>query len=120
VLPALARLRSRYAVATLSNGNADLRRMSFADLFTVSLNARDVGTAKPHPLGFKRLTEALGVATEEVLFVGDDPDHDVGGARNAGLRTAWMNRRNERWPVNATAPDVIVSDCEQLASLLDV
>jgi len=118
VRPALERLRSRYPLATLSNGNADLARVGVAELFTVSLNARDVGASKPHRRGFERLAAALALDTQEIIYVGDDPDHDIGGARAAGLRTAWMNRRGERWPVAAFAPDLIVSDCLQLASAL--
>src|SRR5215469_2626869 len=47
VRPALTRLRSRYRLATLSNGNADLRRIGLEDLFVLSLNARQIGVGKP-------------------------------------------------------------------------
>ncbi len=120
VRPALDRLRARYTLATLSNGNADLARVGVAELFTVSLNARDVGASKPHRRGFERLAAALGLAPEDILYVGDDPDHDIRGARAAGLRTAWMNRRRERWPSDAFAPDISVADCLQLATRLEV
>ena len=59
VQPALERLRLRYALATLSNGNADLARIGLADLFEVSLNARQIGCAKPHPRCFERLAQEL-------------------------------------------------------------
>ena len=121
VLPALARLRTRYALATLSNGNADLARMqSFAGAFKVSLNARDVGSAKPHPRGFERLASALALDPAEIIYVGDDPHHDIVGARAAGLQTAWINRRNDEWPMDAPAPDLVVIDCNDLAARLRV
>ena len=40
VAPALARLRRRYPLASLSNGNADLARIGLEHVFAVSLNAR--------------------------------------------------------------------------------
>src|SRR5579883_343691 len=47
VQPALERLRTRYTLASLSNGNADLQLIGLARLFSVSLNARQIGVAKP-------------------------------------------------------------------------
>ena len=119
VRPALERLRRRYVLATLTNGNADLRRIGIADYFAVSLSARDTGVAKPHPLGFTRLAEALGLRPEEILYVGDDPAVDMEGARAAGLRTAWMNRMGAAWPAELTVADLVIRDCEELARRLE-
>ena len=47
VVPALARLRTRYRLATLSNGNADLVRIGLAHHFEVTLHAAALGCAKP-------------------------------------------------------------------------
>jgi len=120
VAPALARLRQRYRLATLSNGNADLARIGLDQAFTVSLNARQIGAAKPHRLCFERLARELGFAPQEILHVGDDPLLDVEGARAAGFVSAWMNRRALAWPQELTVPEVVVSDCAQLTALLAV
>ncbi len=42
--------------------------------------------AKPDPRIFALALERLGVAASAALYVGDDADHDVAGARAAGLR----------------------------------
>ncbi|MFO1428289.1 MAG: HAD family hydrolase [Steroidobacteraceae bacterium] len=115
VLPALGRLRSRYVLATLSNGNADLARIGIAEHFTVRLSARDVGVAKPHRDAFAAVAHALGLAAGEVAYVGDDPHTDVAGARAAGLRTVWINRRGLPWPDAAGEPDLVVADLAELA-----
>jgi len=121
VRPGLDRLRRRYALATLSNGNADLGRIGLADYFTVSLNARGVGAAKPDRRCFERLTRDLALAPGEVLYVGDDPLLDVEAARAAGLRTAWMNRTGTGWPSDVLAADLdVVLDCIELADRLGV
>jgi 2-haloalkanoic acid dehalogenase type II len=120
VTPALARLRQRYRLATLSNGNADLACIGLDEAFTVSLNARQIGAAKPHRLCFERLARELGLAPQEILHVGDDPLLDVEGARAAGLISAWMNRRAHAWPQELAVPEVVVADCAQLAALLGV
>ncbi|MGA7538551.1 MAG: HAD family hydrolase [Steroidobacteraceae bacterium] len=118
VRPALERLSARYALASLSNGNADLQLIGLAPLFSVSLNARQIGVAKPHPRCFQHLTRDLRLDPCEVLYVGDDPCLDVEAARAAGLRTAWMNRGEARWAPNLEPADVDVTDCLQLAELL--
>lgn len=118
VRPALARLKPRYALATLSNGNADLALIGVAELFPISLNARQIGAAKPDRRCFERLSDALQVAPRDILYAGDDPWLDVAAARAAGLRTAWVNRRGLPWPAEIAEPDLAVDDCGALADAL--
>ena len=120
VQPALQRLRTRYTLASLSNGNADLDLIGLAQLFSVSLNARQIGVGKPHPRCFQHLARDLRLDAREILYVGDDPFLDVDAARAAGLRTAWMNRSHAAWPPNVARADVDVADCMRLAELLAV
>jgi putative hydrolase of the HAD superfamily len=118
VAPALARLRPRYALASLSNGNADLARIGLDHIFNVSLNARQIGAAKPHPRCFERLARELALDPGAIAYVGDDPQLDVAAARAAGLRTVWMNRRALAWPQELPPADLTVRDCAQLAAVL--
>jgi 2-haloalkanoic acid dehalogenase type II len=111
----LHRLRARYTLATLSNGNADLGRIGLADLFSVSLNARGIGAAKPDRRCFERLAGDLRLEPQQVIYVGDDPALDVEAARSAGLASAWMNRTNQPWPATVRPADIDVSDCIELA-----
>ena len=120
VRPGLERLRTRYVLASLSNGNADLGRIGVADLFSVSLNARGVGAAKPDRRCFERLVQDLHLEPHDVIYVGDDPVLDVEAARAAGLSTAWMNRTNQVWPVTVRPADINVGDCLELAAALGV
>ena len=118
VAPALGRLRLRYALASLSNGNADLARIGLDHIFNVSLNARQIGAAKPHPRCFERLARELALDPGAIAYVGDEPQLDVAAARAAGLRTVWMNRRALPWPRELPPADLTVRDCAQLAAVL--
>jgi putative hydrolase of the HAD superfamily len=120
VAPALARLRRRYALASLSNGNADLARIGLEHAFTVSLNARQIGAAKPQLRCFERLAQELQLPAGAIAYVGDDPQLDIDAARAAGLRTVWMNRRALSWPRDLAPADLTVRDCGQLAVTLQV
>jgi putative hydrolase of the HAD superfamily len=118
VRPALERLRPHYRLASFSNGNADLARIGLQGLFAVSLNARELGAAKPEPRCFLALAAALGVAPWQILHVGDDPLLDIAGARAAGLQTAWMSRRPSDWPARLPPADLVVHDCAELVNAL--
>jgi FMN hydrolase / 5-amino-6-(5-phospho-D-ribitylamino)uracil phosphatase len=118
VVPGLEQLRTRYRLGTLSNGNADLQRVGLAGYFSASLCARELGAAKPDPRCFARLLEALQLQAHQVVYVGDEPQHDVEGARAAGLVPIWMNRTARQWPTELRPPPYEVRDFGQLTSLL--
>lgn len=119
VRPALAALGARYAMATFSNGNADLGRIGLDGHFVGVLNAESVGCAKPHPGSYLAAAAALGVAPHEMLYVGDHPHFDVVGARAAGCRAAWVNRVGAGWPAGLSPEaDLEVEDLLALATRL--
>jgi FMN hydrolase / 5-amino-6-(5-phospho-D-ribitylamino)uracil phosphatase len=111
-MPALKRLTAQYPVAALTNGNADLHKIGIADHFTHFIAARNEGHANA-------TCQRLGVMNHEVLHIGDDIVLDVVGAQSAGLRTCWINRRNERWPEQYPAPDLEFTHLTALADYLE-
>ncbi len=118
VVPALERLRAAgYALASLTNGNADVHRLGLGHLFDFALSAEGVGAAKPDPRLFEAACEAAGVTAESVVHVGDEPETDIAGAHAAGVRVVWMNRLERPGPV-APAPHAEVRDMAGLLALL--
>lgn len=117
-LDGLIRLGRRFPLAALTNGNADLAMIGLQEHFVFQLGAREHGAAKPDPSIFLAACERLGCAPAEVLHIGDDPELDVIGAHRAGLRTVWINRRNETW-AHPERPDCIAPDLHTLADWLD-
>lgn len=118
VIPALERLRRRFRLATLSNGNADLARIGLAHHFEVTLHAAALGCAKPHARSYASLAAALTLKPAEILFVGDDPHADVVGPRSVGMQTVWVNRGGLEWPDGLPAADVTISHLAELEALL--
>jgi putative hydrolase of the HAD superfamily len=120
-LPALQRIAGRWPVVSLTNGNADLDRIGIRQHFAHHVSARDMGVAKPDARIFEAAAERLGLRPEEILHVGDDPELDVVGARDAGLRTAWINRRAHPWPgALGPGPDLDLRDMGALVEWLEV
>ena len=117
VLPGLAALASRYPLACLSNGNADVNRIGLNGHFRFSLSARDVGHPKPHRAMFDEACRRFELQPREVLHVGDHPVQDIDGAADAGLRTVWLNRNGASFSGNR-APDGEVASLGDVIRLL--
>lgn len=119
VLPALTRLKSQYALAAVTNGNACLHRTGLTEFLDFSITARDAGCAKPARSIFHQACERAGVTPRETLHVGDDIECDVRGALAAGLHAVWINRdaRNVR---RLGSPAITLPDLASLADRLGV
>lgn len=88
-------INGRYRIGLLSNfthppaAHKILETVGLASYFDVVLISGDLGYRKPHPMVFERLIDALGAEPHQILFVGDDPEPDITGALNAGIRPVW-------------------------------
>ena len=118
VRPALAALRNGYRLEAVTNGNAKLDRIGIDDLFDACVTAGTAGAAKPDRRIFEVAITAGGAAAHETLHVGDHPEFDVEGARGAGMRAVWVNRRGGEWPQHLRRPDGVIEHVGQLAELL--
>ncbi len=114
VRPALERLRTRYRLFALSNGNADPHRCGLGAFFDGHVSAIAAGAAKPDARIFAALRDMAGVPAEEILHVGDDPVTDVVGARQAGMQTVWLNRDARSWPVALAPPSRTISTLAEI------
>src|SRR5258708_14123097 len=65
VLPSLIRLRSRYRLFALSNGNADLQRCGIADLFAGHVTASAAGPPQPDARIFSGLAALAAAAAHQ-------------------------------------------------------
>ncbi len=117
VLPALQALSEKYPLIALSNGNADVVRLQLNQFFSHSVNAREVGVLKPHPKIFDVACDRLGLNAEEVLHIGDHPVEDIKGAADYGMRTVWINRKQQEWE-HEHEPHAQVQDLAELVELL--
>lgn len=98
---ALAALGKRYQLIILSNVDresfaASNRRLGVR--FASVLTAEDIGSYKPSPQNFAALlaeARRLGVGEGRLLHVAQSLFHDHIPAKEAGLPTAWINRRGQ-------------------------
>jgi 2-haloacid dehalogenase len=122
----LARLKSRYVVTTLSNGNVSLltNMAKCAGLpWDCIVSAELFRHYKPDPETYLGTADLLGVAPAELMLVACHPD-DLRAARATGCRTGYVERPLELGPghpsprVEAGEFDVVARDFIELADRL--
>jgi putative hydrolase of the HAD superfamily len=111
-LPAIKTLKQRGLVLglisniILSRAGAGLE--SYLDLVVTS---KEVGADKPEPAIFLAALERAGVNAQEAIYVGDQYQTDVLGARGVGIRPILIDRFD-------LEPEV--SDCPRIHSLAEL
>ena len=97
VLLALDALRTRaVALGVISNMDRTLpqllAQLGVDGYLSVVVSSGEAGLTKPQPEIFRVALERSGVAPEEALYVGDQYENDVLGARQAGLTPILVDR----------------------------
>ena len=122
----LTRLRRKYVLAPLSNGNIALllnmaRRAAIP--WDAILGAEVAQAYKPEPTAYLRTAEVLGIRPDELCLVAAH-NGDLKAARGCGLATAFVARPTEHGPGQTTdiepseAWDVVARDFQDLAGKL--
>ncbi len=101
-------------VGMITNGPSQIQRnkierLAIAELFQFILVSEEEGVWKPDPVIFERALAITGADPSEAVYVGDSPEHDIAGARAAGIRSIWINRRGRTWPGGPRPDDEIMS-----------
>ena len=84
----------------------------FFDVITLSY---EHGYMKPHPSIFHITLKKLNVEPKECLHVGDDPHADILGAKQVGMKTAYIKRNG-----NEVKADVVIKRLSELPGYLDI
>lgn len=123
VVEALTRLRTAgYRLVVLSNGDPDMlaRGVPYSGtghLFARIVSVAEAGAFKPHAVTYRTALDLLDASAEEVLFVANHA-FDCVGAKAAGLRSAFVDRRRRPFGNDQYPPDLVVADFRQLADVL--
>ena len=120
VIEALARLKSRYGLAILSNGDRDMLNNAAPYVgfeFDATISVEEAGYFKPHYATYRKAAEILGADPARVLHVANHP-FDCIGAKAAGMQAAYIDRRKRPFGATPHQPDIIVADFAELARVL--
>lgn len=117
---ALARLQTKYKLAVLSNGDPDMLETAKRHHnipFDAVISVAVANAFKPHVATYTKAAELLGVRMDEVLFVANHA-FDCIGAKSAGMRTAFIDRRQRPFGMTPHQPDILVPTMTDLADKL--
>jgi putative hydrolase of the HAD superfamily len=114
----LQSLSKKYTLIAVTNGNANLEKIGLRHLFDDVVTAVDVGYAKPDARIFNEAIRKAGTQADKIIHVGDNPEADIIGAANVGLKTVWMNSKSVSWPNDDIQPDLTINRITELCDLL--
>lgn len=121
VVSALERIRTKYRLVALSNGEPDflehLAKNCIQWEFDRIISVQVAGAFKPHPGVYRRAAQILELEVGECLMVSTN-SFDVMGARMCGFRGAFVNRGKLPYEDTSYQPDVTVADFTELADAL--
>jgi 2-haloacid dehalogenase len=120
VLEALGRLKTRYGLAILSNGDRDMLQNAAPYVgfeFDATISVEEAGYFKPHFATYAKAAELLGEAPARIMHVANHP-FDCVGAKAAGMASAYIDRRRRPFGDTPHQPDVAVANFAELAEFL--
>jgi HAD superfamily hydrolase (TIGR01549 family) len=97
----ISALKSKYRLFIITNGTERqvVRKLKVLGLtlrdFDPMICCYDHNWVKPEQAPFLLAIESLGLAPEEIVYVGDREDLDIEGARSSGMQTIYVGGKSE-------------------------
>jgi 2-haloacid dehalogenase len=118
----LRNLKSQYKLAILSNIDDDLFALTATHLevpFDLVVTAQQVRSYKPSRRNFETLLDRIGTSRDRLVHAAESLYHDVAPARELGIATVWVNRRQGKAAaatrLTDAKPDLEVASIAELA-----
>ncbi|HOO56605.1 MAG TPA: HAD family hydrolase [bacterium] len=122
VIPTLDKLRSSYRLVILSNtDNYEINKVLQGSglSFEAVITSEDTKSYKPRKEIFDHAFSLLGVKPDETVIVGDSIGSDILGAKNAGIKSIWINRYNRKLSADMPQPDIALTDLSGLPEAIE-
>jgi HAD superfamily hydrolase (TIGR01549 family) len=122
-LVAIRRAHPNRRIGMITNGPAETQAakvdlLGLRPFFDFILISGEFGAAKPDRRIFDAALERGEALGEQSIFIGDSPEFDMAGARNAGMPGVWMNPQSRPWEGPDPAPEHEVRTIEEVRVLL--
>ena len=85
--------------------------------FDKVISVAEANSFKPHVATYKKAAEIMGLSLDQVLFVANHA-FDCIGAKSAGMRTAFIDRRGRPFGMTPHQPDILVPTMKDLADAI--
>jgi 2-haloacid dehalogenase len=120
VIDALHKLRTKFHLVILSNGDRDMLENAKPFIgfdFDLTISVEEAGYFKPHYATYQKAAELIGEARSSIMHVANHA-FDCIGAKAYGMRTAFIDRRHRPYGETPHQPDLIVQNFAELAAVL--
>jgi 2-haloacid dehalogenase len=117
---ALAKLQTKYRLVVLSNGDPDMLEAAkkYHQIpFDRVISVAEANSFKPHVATYAKAAELMQVKPDQVLFVANHA-FDCIGAKSAGMRSAFIDRRSRPFGETPHQPDIRVPTMQDLADAI--
>jgi 2-haloacid dehalogenase len=117
---ALEKLHTRYQLVVLSNGDPDMletAKQYHGIALDRVISVAEANSFKPHVATYTKAAELLGLNMDQILFVANHA-FDCIGAKSAGMRTAFIDRRSRPFGETEHQPDILVPSMTELADAI--
>jgi putative hydrolase of the HAD superfamily len=116
-------LRERYPLAVVTDAQsayarAELHKVGLLDYFDPIVVSGDHGYRKPDRRLFQLALDAMSVAAEHALYVGNDMHRDIFGAQEAGMTTVMVESDQGADVHLDCVPDYRITDLRDLLTIL--
>ena len=106
-MEALEYLKPRYQMSVITNGFAEIQdiKLSSSGLtgyFESVITSDQTGQLKPHPDIFEYALSKVGMSHEDCVMIGDNPDTDIEGAKEAGIDQIYYDPEDTLAAANPT------------------
>ena len=120
LIETLTLLRQQYRLGIITNGRTvfqlrSIEGLGIKDYFETILVSEAEQMRKPQPEIFHTALSRLKTTPETSVYIGDNPQADIVGAKNAGLKAIW--KRDRFWAKPETA-DAIIDELNEIMPII--
>ncbi|MDA1190436.1 MAG: HAD family hydrolase [Candidatus Poribacteria bacterium] len=117
--PVLTDLRRDHRFALLTNGASSVQREKIANVgiesrFDVIVVTGEFGVGKPDATVFYETLARMDATPQTTVMVGNSLERDIIGAKNAGLKSIWLNLDGQE----SVEPDATIRSLTELRAAL--
>ena len=118
----LTELQKKHPLALITNGVPDIQwckinALRLEKYFRVITISGELGIGKPDPRIFTRTLAKLDAAPDRAVMIGNSLGRDIQGAKNAHIRSIWLNIADPE-PGTDVTPDHEITSLAEMPALL--
>jgi putative hydrolase of the HAD superfamily len=119
----VAKTSRRFQTGVITNSMPDVQYQKITTLglrgyFSCVVIATEIGLKKPDPRIFTYTSDKLSLKPGECLYLGDNYENDIIGAKEAGMASCWF-RQGKTIVDNPVKADYIVESLEEAGCVFD-